>query len=99
MKRRPIRSFLVIAISCFIVIFPTYLRFSNLTEIKLFSTDLIFDDSGDVDQFEGKRHELGAFLSCVLSVIFHPGANLIEPFRFFPFQSTSYSQGELILRC
>jgi len=98
MKRRPVRNCLIIAISCFILIFPIYLRFSNLTDIKLFSADLIFDDSDD-DQLEGRGDELGTFLSSVFPIIFHPGMNLIEQFRLFPFQSTSYSQGELILRC
>ena len=99
MKRRLIENCAVIAISCFILIFPISPRFSNVVEFKLFSIDLIFDNSSDTDQLEGNRHELGTFLFSVLSIVFHPGMNLIEHFRFLPFQATSNSQGELILRC
>jgi len=99
MRKRSIKNCLVIVISCLILIISISLRFSNLTEIKLFSTDLILDDSGDVDHLEGKQHALSTFLSSILSIIFHPRVDLIEHFPLFPFESTSYSQNELILRC
>ncbi len=46
MKRSRTQAFLPLAISLFILVFPSYLHCSYFAEANLFSTDLGFEDSG-----------------------------------------------------
>jgi hypothetical protein len=100
MKRRSIQTFLVIAISSFILVFPAYLRCSNLAETNLFSVDLSFENSGQDDQFVDQQHgESKALVSSVFSILFFPGANLFEQFLCFSRQIPLFEQKTSILRC
>ncbi len=99
MKRKPIQIFLVIAISAFILVFPAYLRSSNLAGVRLFSTDLSFE-SPDQDDISSDQQNLSkAFVSSVLTIKLLPGTNLFYQFFHFCFPSSFLDQKTLILRC
>ncbi len=99
MKRRPIKHCLVIAISSFILAFPGYLRFSSLSEIDLFPTDLSFESPDQDDQLDDQQHKSGALLSSVFSITFLTITDFIEQSQLFSFPLTAHSQNKLILRC
>ncbi len=63
MKRSRIQTFLPIAISFFILVFPFYLRCSYFAEANLFPTDLGFENPDQEGQFgDQQRDGLKAFL-------------------------------------
>jgi hypothetical protein len=99
MGKRPIRIFLITAILSFLLLFPTYFRYTSLSETTLFPIDSNFENPDQDDQLDHQQHESGAILSSVFSIIFLPGTNLIEQLYLFPFQLTSHSQSKSILRC
>jgi hypothetical protein len=99
MKRRPIKQRLVIAISCFILVFPAYLLFSNLSEFNLFPTDLSFESPDQDDQLDGQQYQSGSLLSGVFFITSLPGTDFTEQAHFFSFPLTSNPQNESILRC
>ena len=99
MGKRLIQIFLVIAILSFAFLFPTYSRYTNLSETTLFPVDLNFENPDEDDQLDGQRHESGAFLSSVFSITFLAGTDFIEQSHLFSFPLTSHSQNKSILRC
>jgi hypothetical protein len=99
MKRRPIKQRLVIAISCFILVCPAYLLFSNLSEFNLSPTDLSFESPDQDDQLDGQQHQSGSLLSGLFFITSLPGTDFIEQSHLFSFPLTSHSQNKSILRC
>jgi hypothetical protein len=99
MKKRPIQIFLAILISCYIFVFPAYFRYSALSDIDLFSTDLNYENSDQDDQLDVQQHESDAFPSNALSIPFLPEANFFVEFSYCLFQLASFDQRACILRC
>jgi hypothetical protein len=100
MRTRLIQAFLVIAISSFILIFPAYLRCSNLAEVNLFSTDLSFENSDQDDQLlDQHQDESKALVVSAFSIIFLPGTNPFEQIPRFFLLTSFLDQTTLILRC
>jgi hypothetical protein len=61
MKIRFIQISLVITISIFVLLFPAYLRFTNLAETNLFSTDLSLENADQQEQFDHGKHESNSY--------------------------------------
>ncbi len=100
MKRKPTHTFLPIAISFFILVFPFYLRCPYFAEADPFPTDLGFETPDQDDEFVDQPQDgskalgltsfpYGVFLRAVF-------------FKHFPYsfsQTSSLNQEDLILRC
>jgi hypothetical protein len=99
MKRKPIQTFLVIAISAFILVFPAYLRSSNLAGVRLFSTDLSFENPDQDDIFPYQHNQSKAFVSSVLTIKLLPGTILFDQISRFWFLVSILDQKALLLRC
>ena len=99
MGKRCTQTFFVIAILSFLFLFPTYSRYTNLSETTLFPVDLNFENPDKDDQLDGQQHEPGALLSTVLSITFHPGTDFVESSCLFSFPFASHSQNKSVLRC
>ena len=101
MKKRPIQIFLAILISSYMFAFPAYFRFSALSDIDLFCTDISFEnlDQDQDDQLSAQQHESDAFSSNTLLTSFLPGANFFEQFSYCFFQVALFDQRAHILRC
>ena len=99
MKRKPIQIFLVVAISAFILIFPAYLRSSNLAGVRLFSTDLSFENPGQDDMFSYQHNQSKAFVSSVLTIKLLPGTIPFDRIARFWFLASFLDQKVLSLRC
>jgi hypothetical protein len=89
----------VIVITLFILLFPAYLRCSNLAEANLFSTDLSFENPDQDDQFVDQQNESKAFALSVFPIICLPGINLSKQLPRFSFQTASFDQKLFVLRC
>jgi len=99
MKKKLTKDCLVIAISFFILVLPAYLRFSSLSEIDLFSTDLNFENSDQDDQFDDQRHEPDTFLFNLFPVKSLPGVNFLkDSYKLFS-AIPSGAHKIFILRC
>lgn len=57
MKRKSIQNYLVIATSFFILTFPAYRFFSNLSQMNLFPADLNFENPDQDYQFNDLKYE------------------------------------------
>ena len=90
---------LVIVTALFILLFPAYLRCSNLAEVDLFSTDLSFENPDQDDQLFDQQDGSRAFVLSGASVILLPGANLFGQLPHFSFQTASLDQKTFVLRC
>jgi len=99
MKRKPIQILLVIVISAFTLVFPAYLRCSNLVGAKFLSTDLSFENPDQEDVFFGQQNELKSFFPIAFLIRLSTGTNL--SYQISPFSSlTSFlDQKTLTLRC
>ena len=99
MKRKAIKNCLAIAISCFILIFPVYLRFSNLTEIKPFSADLIFENPDQDDQIQDQQQGSDLFSLSEIYAVSLPETNPFESFCHFYSPVLSLDHKNCVLRC
>jgi hypothetical protein len=101
MKKRfkRIQIFLVITISAFILVFPAYLRCSNLAGAKLLSTDLSFENPDQEDVFSDQQNQSKAFVSIVFPIELFPGTNLFEQSSHLLSQASSLDQNTFVLRC
>ncbi len=99
MKKKSIQNHLAIAISCLILVFPAYLRFSSYSEMNPFPADLNFENPGQDDHLEDHKCESETFLLAVFSIKFLPGASLFkQSYRLFS-PVPSLDQEASILRC
>jgi hypothetical protein len=99
MRSNPIQIFLAIAISAFILAFPAYLRSSNLAGVRLFSTDLSFENPDQDDIFSYQHNQSKAFVSGALTIKLLPGAILFGQISRFWFLLSFLDQKTLLLRC
>ncbi len=100
MKRNRIQTFLPIAISLFILVFPFYPRCSYFEEVNAFPTDLGFENPDQDDQFIGyQQNGSKAFALNFLASGFHLEADVWRYPPYFFTQTTSLDQEDLILRC
>jgi len=72
MKKRfkRIQIFLVITISFFILEFPAYLRYTNLSGVDFFSCDLNFENPDQGNVSPDCQNELELFRPSVFSILF-----------------------------
>jgi hypothetical protein len=99
MKRRPIQNYLIIAISCFILISLVYLRFSNFSEVNAFPADLNFENADQDYQFDDHKQESHGFLLAVFSIEFLPGVSLFEQSYHLFFPVPSFDKDTFVPRC
>jgi hypothetical protein len=98
MRRKSIRLLLVIAISSFIVVFPAYLRYADLSETDPSSTDSIFETPDQDDQLNDHQHGSDGVLFSLL-VTFLPSTHLLNPFSPLSTPAISTHSKTSILRC
>jgi len=101
MKKRfkSIQIFLVIVICLFILALPAYLRCTNLSEIKLASSDLGFENSDQEKGLPDNENELKVFGPTAFFTIFLLSTDLFgQPSHFF-FKTLSLRQKTSVLRC
>ena len=99
MKKKLIQISLVMVICAFTLVFPAYLRCSNLAGGKLISTDLSFENPDQEDVFFGQQNESQAFVSIVFLIKLPLGTNLFDQISPFCFLTSFLDQKTLILRC
>jgi hypothetical protein len=99
MKRKLVQISLVIAICAFTLVFPAYLRCSNLAGAKLLSTDLSFENPDQEDVFFGQQNESKTLVSIVFLIRLPPGTNLFDQISRFCSLTSFLDQKTLILRC
>ena len=99
MKSRSIQSLLVIAISFFILVFPAYLRYTNLSEMNFFPTDLNFENPDQEDQLQDQQHGSDLFSLNVFYALSLPEANPFKQLCHFFSPVPSLDQKTSILRC
>ncbi len=99
MKRRFIQNYLVIVVSCLILVFPAYLRFSSYSEMNPFPGDLNFENTGQDDQLDDYKCESETFLLAVFSIESLPGVSFLEQSLRLSSPVPSLDQETFILRC
>ncbi len=93
-----IQAFLIVAVSVFILALPAYLHYTRLSQIKLISADLGFENSDQEGGLAGNEKESKVYGSTAFLMVFLLGRNLVEYFPRF-FQALSLQQGIVVLRC
>jgi len=99
MERKLIQISLVIVICAFTLVYPAYLRCSNLAGAKFLSTDLGFENPDQEDVFFGQQNESQAFVSIVFLIKLPPGTNLFNQISRFRSLTSFLDQKTSILRC
>ena len=100
MKKIFIHTFLIIVISSFILVFPAYLRCSNLKEVNLFPTDLSFENPDQDGQFiDQQQNESNGYLLDAFSILFLQGTNTFKQAHTFLFFTSFVDQISFNLRC
>jgi hypothetical protein len=98
-KHERIRSFLVIAISLLVVVYPIYLQYNNLSEIDFFSPNPAFEILDQEDLLSHEENKAKIF-TLSFSCAFSPFSLFcIGPFPPLSFQNLSLDQLISILRC
>jgi hypothetical protein len=98
-RLKKVKIFLGIAISLFILTLPAYLRCTQLSQSKFVSSDLSFENSGQEEKLPDSEKELKVYGSSALLIIFDLVANRFEQFFHLFFQTLSFHQKTLVLRC
>ncbi len=57
MRKPLIHSFIVVSISCLVLFFPAYLRYSDLAGTNLFPMDRAFENPDQDDQVNAAQHD------------------------------------------
>jgi len=99
MERKPIQNYLILAISCFILIFLVYLRFFSFSEMNPFPADLNFESADQDYQFDDHKQESDTFLLAAFPIKFLPGVSLFEQSYYLFSPVASFDQDTFILRC
>ena len=99
MKRKPFQIFLVIVICTITLVFPSYLRSSNVAGAKSVSTDLSFENPDQDDLFSGQRNQSKTCVSTVLPIKLLPETNLFCQISRFCSLTSLLNQKTLTLRC
>jgi hypothetical protein len=101
MKKRfkQIELFLVVAISAFIFAFPAYLHCTDLSGDRIFSTDLSFENSDQVDGSPNEWNQLKASVSVILPNRSLQDINLFPQLSHLFFRTLSNRQEIFVLLC
>jgi len=101
MKKRftAVHVFLAIAISFFILAFPTYRRINKLSYIKFVRTALSFEHQGQTEESSKEKKESKGFGLTAFLIVFFPGIKLLDRFSRLFCLPVSLHQETLILRC
>jgi hypothetical protein len=94
-----IKSFLVLAISFLVLLYPIYLQYNNLSEIDLFSSHPAFEILDQEDLLFHKENQTKIFAGSI-STEFSPFSFFsIGQFPSFSFPNVSFVRPVSILRC
>ena len=99
MKTRPTQVFLVILITLSISLLSAYLDYYDLAEADFLSWNISFENPDQENLLIDQRIEFKAFISSVLSLIFHEVIDLSEQLPRLTFTGSSFDQKTFILRC
>jgi hypothetical protein len=101
MKKRfkQIELFLVVAISAFIFAFPAYLHCTDLSGDRIFSTDLSFENSDQIDGSPNEWNQLKASVSVILPNRSLQDINLFPQLSHLFFRTLSNRQEIFVLLC
>ena len=98
-RHERIQSFLIIAISFLVVVYPIYLQYNNLSEIDFFSPNPAFEILAQEDLLSHEENKAKIF-TLGLSYAFSPFSFFwIGQFPPLSFQNLSFYQLISILRC
>ena len=97
-RYKGIESYLIVVISLFILIFPAYLRCTRLSQIKLFSSDIAFENPLQGDGVPDNQKQLKLYGAISFLIMFLLVVSLFERFHFFP-KAPSLFQRMVVLRC
>ena len=94
-----IQIFLVIAISSFILAFSTYLRWTQLSQAKFVSSDLIYESRDQEERLSDSQKEPKVCGSSAPLITFHSNTHPFE--QSFPLFSETLPlrQKAFVLRC
>ncbi len=101
MKRRLrlTHIFLAILICLLMPLFSAYLDYFDLAEVDFPSPNRSFENPDQVDLFVARQNEPKLFTSGFCSIALRPGIDLLEQFSHITFQTPSFDQETIILRC
>jgi len=99
MKKKPIQILMVITISASILVFPACLRSSDLTGIRLLSTDLTFENPNQNDILSYQPGRSRAFVSTMVTFKSLPGTILSNQITHVWLLVSFADQKALLLRC
>ncbi|HUL21158.1 MAG TPA: hypothetical protein VLZ10_06865 [Thermodesulfobacteriota bacterium] len=94
-----IQVFLVIAISSFILAFSTYLHWTQLSQAKFVSSDLIYESQDQEERLSDSEKELKVCGSSAPLMTSHPGAHPFEQSSSLFSETLLLPQKTFILRC
>ena len=99
MKAKLSRIFITLTISLLIFLFPAYLRFADLADDDLFSSDLSFENPDDDNPLIDQDKELKVFVSATLFDILFLEINTFEHIPCFSFLIDPFDPKPFVLRC
>ena len=99
MKPKVSRIFIALTISLLIFLFPAYLRFADLADDDLFSSDLSFENPDEDNPLINQDKELKVFVSATFFDIFFVEINTFERIPCFSFLIDPFDQKPFVLRC
>ena len=94
-----IEIFLVISISAFLLVFPAYLRCTDLAGDRILSTDLSFENSDQIDGSAGQQYQLKASTSVIFPNKSLHETNLFEQFSRLFSRTLSNRREIFVLLC
>ena len=98
-RHKGVQDFLIVVASLLILIFPAYLRCNQLSQIKLVSSDIGFENPVQENGVPDDQKELKVYGATSFLVIFLSVTNLFERSFHFFFQSASLFQRIVVFRC
>ena len=99
MKRRLTQIVLAILITLSISLLSAYLDYYDLAEADFLSWNMRFENPNQENLLLDQQIEFKAFISSVLSLIFHEVIDLSEQLPRLTFTGSSFDQKTFILRC
>ena len=88
----------MISISAFLLVFPAYLRCTDLAGDRILSTDLSFENSDQTDGSAGQENQLKASTSVIFPKSLHE-TNLFEQFSRLFSRTLSNRREIFVLLC
>jgi hypothetical protein len=98
-KVKALQISLIISISFFILVLPTYHHYYILVEADLFPTDLSIENPDQEVLLVDPDDNAGMFVSCVFSMVLTPEPAVFKQLQGFSFQISSFDQRTFVLRC